>query len=145
MSFVDVNLYMCVIRFSKCNTALQFQTPGQFQIATMFYIFYNIRLISTLHVKSTMFKNIYSCKPKMFTVGTFPKQCISLVSVQKLYSYVSVKWHLEREESAAVILWKRLNWKFSNLVCLVAIKGEKFVFLITWTHRHPIYPNLSYK
>jgi hypothetical protein len=115
-----------LIYLSKHFAALHcnFKHQGQFQIATMFYIFYNIRLISTLHVKSTMFKNIYSCKPKMFTVGTFPKQCISLVSVQKLYSYVSVKWHLEREESAAVILWKRLNWKFSNLVCLVAIKGE---------------------
>ena len=40
-------------------------------MATMFYIFYNIRFISTLHVKSTIFKNIYSCKQTMFTVGTF--------------------------------------------------------------------------
>jgi hypothetical protein len=58
---------------------------------------------------------------------------LSLVSVQKVHSSVSLKPHLKRKEFATVILCEYLNWKFWSLVFLVALKyspNHVCVFLI---------------
>ena len=43
----------------------------------------------------------------------------SLVSIQKIHNYVSLRPHLYRNELTGKILCNSLNWKFCNFVSLV--------------------------